>query len=416
MTQTILPTPHQYDITIIGAGMVGLMLACSLAKSPLRIAVMDAHHPPEAIPETTDIRVSAITLASQHLLEKVGAWSTIPAAKISPFRKMHVSDTLGNSFIDFDSYDINEPVLGYIIENRVLQAVLFQQLKTHANIDFICPAVLKKLNIKEEEVSLEIEECEVAKEGINSEPLSNQMIIKTKLLIGADGAKSKVRELANISITQRDYKQSALVANVRTELPHQKTARQRFLATGPLAFLPLSDPHWCSIVWSTLPAEAENLLTLSDEDFKIKLADAFGFSLGKIETVSQRAIFPLRMQHANNYIKPHLALVGDAAHTIHPLAGQGVNLGFQDTAVLTETILSALEKKQAINSWQTLRRYERWRKSDNTLMISFVAMINQMFTSNAPAIRTLANIGLNFTNKITLFKRFFMQHATKKGT
>lgn len=397
-----------YDIIIIGAGMVGLTLACSLAKSTLQIAVIDHQLPPPEISlDTTDIRVSAITLASQHLLEKIGAWTAIPPAKITPFSKMHVWNGSDNNAIDFDSFDINEPMLGYILENRILQAALFKLLQNHPNISFICPGKLQSVEFVPAQKMQHTIEPVVLR-------LEDGKTLTTKLLVGADGANSKVRELANITVTHSDYNQTALIANVRTELPHQATARQRFLATGPLAFLPLSDPHWCSIVWSTLPSDAESLLKISDEDFKIKLADAFGFCLGNIEQVSQRAIFPLRMQHADHYIQPHIALIGDAAHTIHPLAGQGVNLGFQDVAALTQIILTAQEKKQAIGAFHTLRRYERWRKSDNTLMITFVSLIKRMFSSETPpSLRTMANIGLNITNKITLLKKFFMLHATK---
>lgn len=408
MTQT-----QHYDITIIGAGMVGLLLACTLAKSSLRIAIIDYHQPPEIIPDTTDIRLSAITITSQHLLKQLGAWSFIPSNKISPFRNMHIWNAQRGGSINFNSSDIHEQALGYIIENRVMQAALFQQLKRHSNIDFICPVELKNLEINEDYVVLALE---TSLSKINSTnkgfPIAFPQQFKTTLLIGADGHQSRVRQLAGIEITSWDYKQSALVCNVRTRLPHQETAWQQFLPTGPLAFLPLSDPYSCSIVWSTTPSEAEYLLKLSDEDFKNKLMNSFESRLGAIEEISRRAIFPLQMQHVRNYVKPHLALVGDAAHTIHPLAGQGVNLGFQDAMVLAEIILSAHEKKQELGSLHTLRRYERSRKSENTVMIAFIEMIKKIFSCEASSLRTIANVGLDLTNKITPLKRFFMRRAT----
>lgn len=388
-----------YDIIIIGAGMVGLLIANLLAKSSLRIAIIDQQRPSETISEHTETRVSAITLASQQLLVDAGAWSFIPHQKISPFSHMHVWTASGNGSIDFDSAEIGATTLGYILENRVLQTALFQSLKTFTNIEFYS-AGLQTFELHDEEISVKLDP---APQGKN--------FLKAKLIIGADGQNSKVRQLANIETIKRGYGQNALICNVHTQLPHQQTAWQRFLTTGPLAFLPLADPHVSSIVWSCSPDEAEELLKLNADIFRNRLGNAFDFRLGLIEEINSRYIFPLGMQHAKSYVRPRLALIGDAAHTIHPLAGQGVNLGFQDALKLAEIIKTAKSNQQDFGMLHLLRRYERCRKSENTLMITFTEAIKQMFGANT-TLNSLAAVGLNLTNKFLPLKKFFMRRAT----
>jgi len=387
-----------YDILIVGAGNVGLALACALQPSGLRIGLLDQHTPAlkSLDAKTYDLRVSAITRASQQILTNIGVWSELARDRIAPFYKMHVWDAIGTGSLDFSHPDIDGEVLGHIIENNNLQNALSKKINDFSNINFIAATSLENFSITDQDVTVH---------------LANGAVVTCGLLVGADGGDSKVRQLAHINVTSWNYGHTALVCNVKTSLPHQHTAWQRFLSTGPLAFLPLADPQWSSIVWSTDPDNAANLVNLDPKEFKQTLADAFAYRLGSILEISDRAIFPLKMRHTTHYVKPQLALVGDAAHTIHPLAGQGLNLGLLDAACLAETILNAHAKKHALGSLTTLRRYERWRKSENLTMISFVEAIKRLFSQGANPLRTLANVGFTVTNQCDPLKNFFVRHA-----
>ena len=390
-------THETYDIVIVGGGIVGLTLACALGSSSLRIAVIDQQaSATKILTDDYDLRVSAITLASQKIFAALGVWQRIQARRASAFRKMHVWDATGNGYINFDSADIGESTLGYIIENSVIQAALYEQTQTYSNIDFICPAQLQQLKVHPESVALELVD-------------GRQLI--TQLVIGADGAQSKVRKLAHIELTQRDYAHTAIVATIQTELPHQATAWQCFLPNGVLAFLPLAEAHTSSIVWSVTPQVAEHLNKLETKEFQQALTKAFAHRLGNVVNVSERVAFPLRMQHAKNYCLANIALLGDAAHTVHPLAGQGVNLGLLDAACLAEVILHAYNNKRAINSLATLRRYERWRKGDNLTMLALVAGFKHLFAGENKTIASARSLGLNLTNNLQLLKNFFMRQG-----
>ncbi|MEE4378420.1 MAG: UbiH/UbiF/VisC/COQ6 family ubiquinone biosynthesis hydroxylase, partial [Candidatus Competibacteraceae bacterium] len=306
---------QDFDIVIAGGGMVGAALACALGNSGLNVALVEGT-PLERIRPTAslDLRVSAISRASQRIIEAVGAWERISDDRVGPFRQMQVWDAVGDGSIQFDSAALGEPSLGWIIENRVLQTALLERAQTFSNITLLCPAALIMADGCESGLQLRLEDGRE---------------LQTRLLVGADGAQSQVRQWANITVDGWSYAQKAVVTIVGTAQPHQEIARQRFLPTGPLAFLPLHDGR-CGIVWSTLPERADSLLSLDDASFAAELAKAFEWRLGKVTSVGPRATFPLRTQHAQAYVKPHFALIGDAAHVVHPLAGQGVNLGLLD--------------------------------------------------------------------------------------
>jgi 2-octaprenylphenol hydroxylase len=240
--------------------------------------------------------------------------------------------------------------------------------------------------------------------------LNNGEVLQTRLLVGADGARSWVREQCGIAVTSTDYHQRAVVATVRTEQPHRDTAWQRFLPGGPLAFLPLPEGY-CSIVWSTTPEHADALLAMDETAFCAALTDAFAARLGKVQSAVGRAAFPLSAQHAGRYVQPRIALVGDAAHTIHPLAGQGVNLGFADSAALAEVLIAALQKRQDIGSLGVLRRYERWRKGENLLMLEVMTGFQKLFGSELTAVRQARNLGLNLVQRLMPVKNLIIRRA-----
>lgn len=387
-----------FDITIIGSGMVGATLACGLASnnSELRIAVIDSAHPIERpTMDGFDLRVSAITRASENIYKNIGVWDAIKNLRVSPYRDMHVWDSKGNGVLHFDSAELSEPTLGHIIENRVMQYALQQHLNSFDNVTVIAPAKCKKLIENEQQVVLLLEDDHV---------------ITTSLLAGADGSRSWVRQQADMMVRGWDYDQAALVTYVKTEKPHQETAWQRFMPTGPLAFLPLND-GFSSIVWSTHPEHANELKNMNDDDFKSALHIASDNYLGDIMHCSDRAVFPLRFFAAENYIKPNIALVGDAAHTVHPLAGQGVNLGLADAAALAQTILDAVEKNKEINAMSVLRKYERWRKADNLVMMVAVDGFKKLFGSELAVVQEVRNSGMNTINKLPLVKNTIIKQA-----
>jgi 2-octaprenylphenol hydroxylase len=392
--------PTHYDIIIVGGGMVGSALACALGDTPWRLALIEGRVPDNEWPaDSFDLRVSAISRASQQLFEQLQVWSAMQAERVSPYQEMHVWDAGGNGSIHFDSADIGEPNLGHIIENRVITRALVQRAAQFDNIDIHCPAKPQHLDLQHGGGQLE---------------LDSGAILQAELIVGADGGQSWVRQHAGISVSTQDYQQSAVVANVRTEQPHRHTAWQRFLPTGPLAFLPLTD-NVSSIVWSTTPQEAERLCALDSKAFRQELETAYASRLGRIVETGPRAHFPLRGQHASHYVKPHLALIGDAAHTIHPLGGQGVNLGFADVRALRQTLDAARQKGQAIGSLKTLRRYERSRRGDNLLMLEAMGVFKRLFSNTTPGLRQLRNLGLNLSDRANPLKHFFMSQAMGLG-
>ncbi len=390
-------TNADYDLVIAGGGMVGSTLACALRDADLKIALLESAPLERIRPgEETDLRVSAINRASQRIFAAVGAWSDMTAWRVSPFRDMRVWDAGGFGQIHFDSATLGEPLLGWIIENRVIQYALLERVRQLPAVDLLCPAALETAWPEDA--------------GGWRVRLIDGREFTTRLLVGADGAQSKVRELAEIDTRGWSYHQKALVANVRTAEPHQETAWQRFLPTGPLAFLPLHDGR-CSIVWSTTPEQADQLLALDEYNFAQALTEAFERRLGEIVQVGPRGAFPLRLQHTRAYVKPGLALIGDAAHVVHPLAGQGVNLGLLDAATLAEVLLDGLAAGHEVGALRVLRRYERWRKSDNLPMLGIMDGFKRLFGNSLPPVRLLRNLGLNLTDAAGPLKNAMARRA-----
>jgi len=386
----------QYDVVIIGGGMVGLTLACALGQQEFNVAVVEAYEPSDIqAGDEYELRVSAISKSSQQVFKNINAWRGMSQRRASPYQHMHVWDSTGDGKIHFDAADLGVDVLGHIIENRVVQFSLYEQCQQLHTVELLCPQQVKDIHFTQQqsEVVLDDGRC-----------------ITAKLLVGADGANSRVRDSAEISINKSAYEQKGVVAVVKSTMEHKNTAWQRFLPTGPLAFLPLSDGR-CSIVWSAENQRADELLSMDDESFCRELESEFDFTLGKVESIGQRAAFPLIRRHANEYVKKGLALIGDAAHTIHPLAGQGVNLGILDAAALAETIVAARSKGQSIYSLNTLRKYERWRRADNSLMMYSMSGFKNLFSNEQSSLSFVRNAGLNLVNSMGPVKHKFMRHA-----
>lgn len=387
--------PEKYDIVIVGAGMVGSLLASLLRDSGLSLLMLErAPVTAPARDAAFEPRVSALTRASENLLRHVGAWSAVEACRACAYTGMTVWDADGNGRVEFSAATIGESHLGVLVENRLLQSALTEVAVQAANVTFRCPAQLTHLERLPEGWQL---------------TLSDGARVQARLVVGADGALSAVRGMIGIDTRNTDYRQRAIVTTVRTEKPHAFTAWQRFSATGPLAFLPLlaadGDDHFCSIVWSQDEAEAQRLLALDDAAFMREIGLAFERTLGVIESVDARYSFPLQARHATDYVRDGLALVGDAAHAIHPLAGQGVNLGLLDAAVLAEEILRA--RARQIHWWDeaTLSRYVRRRRAHNTLILNSMTGFQKLFGSHHPLLVVARNIGMRATNSLLPVKQ-----------
>lgn len=393
----------QADIVIVGAGMVGSTLALALKDSGLTIVVLDHHaksYKSFDLETPFEPRVSAISLASQRVLQHVNAWSGVLARRLSPYTDMYVWDGAGTGNISFSAASVHQPILGHIIENRVVQDALLEQLEAaNETIQLLSGVTLEKLERLADSWRVVLE---------------NDVEIQAKLIVGADGARSKVRELAGIATREWDYFHHAIVTSVYCELPHNKTAWQRFTDDGPLAFLPLSlngNEQWCSIVWSLPPEKAEQIMALDDEKFCKKLSETFEYKLGRVERVDPRVCIPLRQRHAKRYIQQGLAVVGDAAHVIHPLAGQGVNLGFMDAAMLAETILDALDKSEDFSSTKVLNHFERNRMPHNLGMMAAMESFERLFQADQLPLRWLRNTGLKVVNQLPEIKALFIRRA-----
>lgn len=387
------------DVAIQGAGMVGLILAAALARHGLRVMLLDNGELPQWQADQYARRVCAINLASERLLRALGVWDALQRQRVSPFRAIQVWDPLGGGHIAFDAADLGEPHLGHIIENELIRSVLQQSLTAFNGVQLRMSACIQKLEPGDEAVTLR---------------LTDGSRITATLVVGADGARSAIRDLLGIPVRSASYSQSGIVAAIRTEIRHGEIARQWFLPGGPLAFLPLADGR-CSIVWSLPVAEAQARLALDEAGFCEALTHGSASMLGAVLEVGERGAFPLHRLHAARYCTERAALVGDAAHVIHPLAGQGVNLGFQDAAVLANVVIDAKRRGRDIGGRLALRRYERARRGDNLLMEWSMEGFHQLFTYSPPSLVRLRSLGLGATDRIALAKRFFMRRAIGAG-
>ncbi len=392
---------RKFDVIIVGGGMVGASLALALAESSLDIALIDQDSLEPSLIEPGlgfSPRVSALTEASVNLFRNLNVWSDMEAQRVCPYRAMIVWDSEGTGEIDFDAESVARDSIGYIAENNVIRNALLAGV-ARTNVT---------LYQSQAQVSFDL-----AQQG-GSVVLANGERLEGKLLVAADGAESSLRRAADIPLSRKDYLHHAVVTTVETEKYHQDTAWQVFLDTGPLAFLPLPSikgKHYCSIVWSLVPEQAEAIMALDDKGFCEKLQTVFEARLGRVKQADPRFCFPLCQRHAQQYYRKNVVLVGDAAHTIHPLAGQGVNLGLMDVAVLAEELHRALRRDDDIAGSHILDRYQRRRKGHNLLMMGAMTGFQNLFAADDIGIRWLRNTGLKAFNKLPLIKEVITRQA-----
>ncbi|EKD75374.1 MAG: 2-octaprenyl-6-methoxyphenol hydroxylase [uncultured bacterium] len=382
------------DVLIVGGGIVGLTLALALAKSSLlRIIVLEAS---EANVRKQAGRVSAITLASKQIFENLGVWSLIHN-HASPFTRIAVWDDEDHA-LTFDGEELAAAGLGYIVANDVIQAALQQRLLEESTVNLHHDIALTDVVTYADRITLK----------------TTTQTFQAALAVAAEGAKSWLREKAHIHFAKEDYHQAAIVATVTLSSNHQQIAKQHFLPTGPLAFLPLQNPHQVSIVWTLPSKEAEKKLALSSEDFCEQLNQVAKKHLGCVQAVEERALFPLAQQYAASYIAERIALVGDAVHVVHPLAGQGVNIGLLDAASLAQTITEAVRDGRDFASRAVLRRYERWRKADNVEWLRGIDIIKAIFATRSRTLRYARSFGLTILKQLPFLKNSLTRYAIGK--
>lgn len=395
-----------FDVLIVGGGMVGACLAALVAGQPelagLRIALLEAQPPTMPPPDReVDLRVSAISRASERILDAIGAWQKILPRHLSAYTEMTVWDATGRPYgegaIHFSAGAGSEPNLGHIVENRRVLWAIYDSGVMRNRVT-ILRAELTGLRFDDGQVTV---------------ILGDGRTLAAGLVIGADGADSPSRKLAGIETVGWNYEQRAFVTHVGTEHPHAHTAWQRFLPAGPIAFLPLADGR-SSIVWTTTPEHAQQLVNCAADDLADELARAVDGVLGRIDVAGPRAQFPLRLIHARAYCRERFVLVGDAAHAVHPLAGQGVNLGFLDCAALAEILVGELRAGggvETLGELRVLRRYERWRKSENAVALGLIDGLNRLFSNASAPLTWARRLGLSAVDRSPVAKRFLMGRA-----
>lgn len=383
------------DVLIVGGGFVGGALACALAEAGLHSVVIEAGDPEAALARGFDARASAIALTSQRLLQRIGVWEKL-ASEAAPMLDIRVSEGNSPLFLHYDHRDVGDDPFGYMLENQVLRRALLQRMRELPAVSLLAPARLATL--------------ERGAGGVRA-ILADGRRIEAPVVVAAEGRDSRLREEAGIRITRWSYGQTAIVTTVEHERPHRFVANEHFLPAGPFAILPLRPETRSSIVWTERAALAPVIMALDDAGFTRELRRRFGSFLGAVRPVGPRFSHPLSLQYAAAATAPRLALSGDALHAMHPIAGQGLNMGFRDVAALFDVLTQAREQLLDLGSAPVLARYQRWRRFDNTLMLAMTDGLNRLFSNDIAPLRLARDLGLAAVQRMPPLKRLFMRHA-----
>ena len=387
-------TLQHTEIAVVGGGMVGGALALGLAQQGFDVTVIEQAAPPAFDPASQpDVRISAISAASVDLLRGLGVWEAVLAMRAHPYSRLETWEW-ENAHVAFDAAELKLPRLGYMVENNVLQQALWQALEAHPKVTLRVPASIKALHPQESWYSLTLDSGDE---------------LAVKLVVGADGANSQVRQMAGIGVHAWQYAQSCMLISVQCENDPGDSTWQQFTPDGPRAFLPLFD-NWASLVWYDSPARIRQLQNMNMAQLQAEIAKHFPSRLGYVTPLAAGA-FPLTRRHALQYVQPGLALVGDAAHTIHPLAGQGVNLGYRDVDALIDVLVNARSYGEAWASYPVLKRYQMRRMADNFIMQSGMDLFYAGFSNNLPPLRFMRNLGLMAAKRAGVLKRQALKYA-----
>ncbi len=383
------------EVLIVGGGMVGLALGCTLAGAGVPVAVVDRADPAQQTAPAFDGRVSAIAYGSRRALDGAGLWRGL-AANAEPILEIRVSDGDSPLFLHYDHREIGDEPLGHMVENRHMRMNLLAEARARAaHLSLLAPA--------------ELAACARDANGVAAR-LADGRRIAARLLIAADGRGSRIRREAGIAVATAGYGQAGIVCTVAHERPHRGVAHERFLPAGPFAILPMTGNR-SSLVWTERADLAPAIMALDDDAFAFEMARRFGDFLGALEVVGPRWSYPLSLSLAERYIDERLALVGDAAHAIHPIAGQGLNLGLRDVAALAETIVDARRLGLDVGAGNVLERYQRWRRFDSLTLAAVTDGLNRLFSNDFPPLRLARDLGLAAVHRLPPLKRLFMRHA-----
>lgn len=400
-----------FDIIIIGGGLVGASLACALSDSSLRIAIIEAFpfkSDDSSYQPAFDARSVALSYTSKQVFDGIGVWPCINKLGVAEIKNIHVSDRGHAGVTRLSAENENVDALGYVVETRVIGKALFDTLKQQDNVTLIAPAKLKDFDLSEETATATIELT-------NSDNVVESEILSAKLLVAADGDDSIVRRLSGVRIKQHNYEQSAVIANIASNKPHNNRAFERFTDSGPLALLPMAasneDENRYSLVWTINSSEQEEMLAWSDETFLQKLQQRFGTRAGEFIKVSHRHAYPLSLMRAKEHVRERLAIIGNAAHSLHPVAGQGFNLGLRDVAALSQVIIDARRNDNDIGVLATLQTYSDWRRRDHIQTAMATDGLVKIFSNNLLPLAALRNLGLLVVDLVPPLKKVFARHA-----
>ena len=397
-SQTPAYTGYNYDLAIVGGGIIGLTLACALKDSGLKVAIIEAK--PDSV-ATKKGQAYAVHLLSGRIFEGIGVWQKI-LPSIATCRQVRLSDGNYPNVVDFQPVDLGTEALVYVAEHQALLQPLQEFLQECTNVTYLCPAEVVKTHYQSDGVEI------VLSIGTNSQTL------RTRLLVAADGARSRTRTEAGIETHGWQYWQSCIVAFVKPEKSHNDTAYERFWPSGPFAVLPLPENR-CRIVWTAPHAEAKALVALKDEQFLAELSRRCDKQMGRLELEGDRFMFPVQLMQSDRYVLPRLALIGDAAHCCHPVGGQGLNMGIRDAAALAEVLQSAHQLGKDIGDLQVLKDYERWRKRENLTILGFTDLLDRMFSNNWLLLVIIRRLGLWMLQRVRPLKIFALKLMTGLG-